>query len=409
MPIYEYRALHPAGNEVTGVIDADTERDARLQLRRGGVYVTGLTVVRPGGGGGAGEPLGWLRRGPGRAGEEGVATVTRQFATLVAAGVPLVDVLSVVIEQVAEKRLEIVLRDVRDKVLKGASLADALALHPRYFSEMYVNMVRAGEASGRLASIFESLATYAERRATLRGRLAAALIYPAILAVTSVLVVVFLVTWVVPKFAGLMERAGQGLPLPTAVLMGVSGFVREQFWLLVLAVVVAVVIYKVLLRWEAFRYRVDGVKLRLPVVGDLVRKQLVSYFATTLATLLASGVRVNEALIIVQRVMENRVFAAAIGALEEEIRAGRDIATTLKRGGVFPPLVSYMIAVGEKSGRLEEMLRMISQAYEREIDISRQKLIALVEPAIVVVMAAVVAFIVVAILLPILSLSQISL
>jgi general secretion pathway protein F len=407
MAIYQYRALRAAGDEVTGIVDADSERDARLRLRSGGVYVTELAEVRP-----QAVPeqpvLAWLRRWFRRRHAEDVAVVTRQFATLVAAGVPLVDMLTVVIDQLESKRLGIVLRDVREKVTRGSSLANALALHPDYFSEMYVNMVRAGEASGRLASILASLATYGERRSMLKGRVTAALIYPAILALAGVAVVTFLVTRVVPKFAGLMEQAGKGLPLPTAMLMAASNLMREKFWLILAVIAAAVVVWQALLKWRKFRYGVDNLKLRLPVIGQLLRKQLVSYFATTTATLLASGIRVSEALVIVRRVTENLVFASAIDALHTEIRAGRDIASTLKKGGVFPPLVTYMIAVGEKSGRLEEMLRMISTAYEQEIDISLRKLVAVLEPVIVVVMSAVVAFIVVSILLPILSLSQIA-
>jgi general secretion pathway protein F len=407
VPIYEYRALRTAGDEVSGVIDADTGRDARRKLRDRGVFVTQLSEVRQTGR--EGRLAATLRALIRRRRTEEAVIITRQFATLVAAGVPLVDVLTVVIDQVGNRRLEIVLHDVRDKVVKGRSLADALALHPDYFSDMYVNMVRAGEASGRLASIFDSLAEYGERSAALKGRVTAALIYPVILSLVSVAVVLFLVTRVVPKFAGLLARAGKALPLPTAILMGLSSFIRERFWLILLAVVGAAILWQALLRWEPFRRGVDGLKLRLPLVGDLIRKQLVSYFATVLATLLASGIRVSEALGIVRRVMENRVFASAIDDLNDEIRAGRDIATTLRRGDAFPPLVSYMIAVGERSGRLEEMLRLIARTYEQEISITLAKLVAVLEPAIVVVMAGVVAFIVVAILLPILSLSQIAL
>jgi general secretion pathway protein F len=406
VPIYEYRALRAAGDEVTGVIDGDTGRDARSKLRDRGVFVTQLAEVRRSGREGRlGQALGSLVR---RRRTEEVVIITRQFATLVAAGVPLVDVLTVVIDQAGNRRLEIVLHDVRDKVVKGRSLADALALHPEYFSDMYVNMVRAGEASGRLASIFDSLADYGERRASLKGRVTAALIYPAILSLVSVAVVLFLVTRVVPRFAGLLARAGKALPLPTAILMGLSSFIREKFWLILLVLLGLFILWKALVRWEPFRRGVDGLKLRLPLLGDLNRKQLVSYFATALGTLLASGIRVSEALGIVRRVMENRVFASAIDELNTEIRAGRDIATTLRGSGVFPPLVSYLIAVGERSGRLEEMLRLIARTYEQEISITLAKLVAVLEPAIVVVMAGVVAFIVVAILLPILSLSQIA-
>ena len=238
MPIYEYRALRSAGDEVAGVVDADTDRDARLKLRQSGVYVTEVAEVRPGRR--PGRLPAWLSLSLRRRSIEDVAVITRQFATLVGAGVPLVDVLTVVIEQASSKRLEIVLRDLRDKVIKGTSLADALMLHPDYFSDMYVNMVRAGEASGRLASIFESLAAYGERRSMLKGRVSAALIYPAILAVVSVAVIIFLVTRVVPRFAGLMERAGKALPL------GLKPFIAGDIYKLLLAAVLLPSGWKVL-------------------------------------------------------------------------------------------------------------------------------------------------------------------
>ena len=329
------------------------------------------------------------------------------MATLIGASVPLVDALTVVIQQAGESGVEIVLRDVREKVMHGRSLAEALAHHPRYFSPMYVNMVRAGEASGKLADIFESLAAFHERRAALKGKLVAALLYPAILAVVGLGVVIFLVTSVVPRFADLLQRAHHALPLPTVILMSVSGFLRHHFWVLLLGLGVLAAVWAVARRNERLRFGLDRLTLRIPILGDLARKQAVASFATTLATLLASGIRVNEALGIARGVMENRVFARAVDELQLEINGGRDIATTLRKGDLFPPMVAYMIAVGEKTGQLDAMLRRVAESYEREIQITAQKLVAVLEPAIVVAMAGVVAFIVAAILLPILSLSRI--
>lgn len=405
MPTYSYRALRQDGNEATGLMDADTDHEARLRIRQQGLYVTAIeevaAVATP-----RTKRFSWsLGLSFGRTGEQ-VALVTRQMATLVSAEVPLVDVLSILIEQVEHPAMSLVLRDVREKITSGRSLADALSAHRRYFSDMYVNMVRAGEASGKLDSVLDSLAAYAERRTALKSRVSAALIYPAILMVAGAAVVAFLVSYVVPKFGSLLDKAGQGLPLPTAILMAVSDFVRHRWWLLVAVIVAAAVGWRLLRRWERFRVLTDGLLLRVPILGDLFRKQFIAYFATTLATLLASGIRVADALIIAQRIMENRVLAAAVASLQEEILSGHGIASTLKKGRLFPPLVSHMVAVGEKSGRLEEMLRKIAASYEQEVAIALQKLIAVMEPAIVVVMAAVVAFIVAAILLPILSLSQ---
>jgi len=406
VPVYSYQAISKTGEELRGLIDADTGRDARQKLRAAGVFVTEVSETAT-----AAEPTGALSlpRVPLRRGRtEKVALVTRQFATLVGAGVPLVEALSVMIQQAGDRPLQVMLMDVRERVTRGSSLADALALHPDCFNETYVCMVRAGEASGRLGAILDSLAVHSERRAALKGKVVAALIYPAILAAAGLLVVAFLVSFVVPKFAGLLDKSHRGLPLPTAVLMGVSHFIRTEWWLILLVVAGAAVLFRLLMRRESFRWRMDRLVLRLPLVGDLMRKQFIAQFCTTLATLLGSSIRVSEALLIAKGVMRNRVLTASVESLHSEIRAGRDIASTLQKGQVFPPLVSYMIAVGEKSGRLEEMLRMIADSYEREIGISLQKLVAVLEPAIVVCMAGVVAFIVAAILLPILALSQIT-
>lgn len=405
MPTFAYRALKKGGQEARGVIDADTDRDARRQARQAGLFVTEMHEVGPASAARR-SPFALPRGLAVRRHADVVTVMCRQMATLVAADVPLVDMLTVVIEQIESPALALVLRDVRERVMGGSSLHDALAAHPDWFPEIFINMVRAGEASGRLEAVLDALAAHGERQSQLKGRVTAALIYPAVLATAGVLVVAFLVTSVVPKFADLLDRAGEALPLPTAILMEVSEFLRGYYLVVLLAMAAALVGWKALKRLERFRYAMDSAMLRLPLVGTILRKQFIAQFTTTLATLLASGIRVSDGLTIAGRVMDNLALRAAIDSLREEIAAGRDIASTLKKGRVFPPLVSHMIAVGERSGRLEEMLRRIATSYEQEVAMALQKLVAVLEPVIVVVLAGAVAFIVAAILLPILSLSQ---
>jgi general secretion pathway protein F len=406
MVVFRYEALARAGAQVTGVINADTEQDARLRLRARGVYITQLSKLGPGLRGY--RFLGRLRSAVGLRHAEQVALVTRQLATLTGAGVPLVESLAVVVEQLGTGALGIALREVRQKLTEGGRLADALAAHPLYFDGMYVGMVRAGEASGRLPVVFGALAGHMERASALRGRVTAALVYPATVAVVGLGVIAFFMHYVIPRFAGFLERADRALPVPTVVLMAVSRFVEAHLWGIALGLAGLAAGVKVLMRWERFCGWVDRGTLRLPVVGDIVRKQLTYRFAAACGTLLASGIRVREALAIVRGAIRNRVAASAVDRMLEAVSGGRDVATALAQVGFFPPMVQQMVAVGERSGQLREMLEMVAAAYDREVEIALRRLVALLEPAIIVAMAAVVGFIVIAVLLPIVELSQIT-
>jgi general secretion pathway protein F len=336
-----------------------------------------------------------------------VSVLTRQLATLLTAGLPLVDSLAALGEQVERTTVKRVIAAVRERIREGAAFADALAAHPVVFSSLYVNMVRVGEASGTLDRVLLSLAEFLERQARLRNTVTAALTYPLLMLAVSVLILVFLVAFVVPKVTVVFADLHQALPWPTVILIALSDALRLGWWVLALAGVAGGMAIARYVRTPAGRRRYDAWALRLPVVGRLVRMIALSRFTSTLSTLLAGGIGLLTALEIVKNVVRNVVIADAIETAQESIRQGQSIAEPLRRSGVFPPLVTHMIAVGELSGELETMLKKVSEAYDHEVETTVGALTALLSPVMILVMGGVILFIVLAILLPIFEMSQI--
>jgi general secretion pathway protein F len=411
MPVYEYQAYDGKGKTRTGVLDADTPKDARLKLRAQHVHVTSIAPIDTGKAKKERNPLLlWVPKLKARRQREEVSNLTRQLATLLRAGIPMAQSLTALIEQASSRNLETILRDVREKVSQGAGLAEALSHHPDHFSQLYVNMVKAGEASGTLDEVLARVATHTRKQEQLRNRVKAALTYPSVMLIFGTIVVFVLVTFVVPKILQVIQQGQVGrdefvLPMPTRVLMAVSGFVGGWWWFIVFAVIGTIVLFKMSLRNPEFRFRFDRFSLKIPVVGELLRKSAVSRFSVTLSTLLKSGIPVLEALSIVRNIVSNMVLARTIDEIRVRITEGTDIATPLKKSGVFPPVVGYMISIGEQSGQLEEILDRISEAYDDEIEISAQKITSMVEPVLIIGLALAVGFVVIAILLPILEIS----
>ncbi len=408
MPVFEYKALDKDGKPVSGVLDADSPRDARERLRNRKVYVSSINAAASVKDAGK-EARGLRRHLPrfrGKARGE-IATVTRQLSTLLGAGLPITEALNAVIEQTQSRGVETVLRDLRERIAGGLSFADALEAHPRYFTDLYINMVRAGEASGNLDIVLNRVAEYLQRQNRLANKVTASLTYPLVLVLVGVLVVFVLLKFAVPKILKVLEAGDQVLPWPTQVLVSVSGFVQAYWLLILLAVAGIVAAYVALARTERAGFLLDRFKLKIPVFGDLFRKTAVARFGITLSTLLKSGVPVLEGLMIVARVVNNRVLARTLKTVRKRVTEGADISTPIKQSGVFPPVVGYMIAIGEESGQLENILDRVSEAYEEEVEVSTQKLMALLEPIIIVVLAVVVGFIVAAIIWPILKMSSI--
>ncbi len=404
MPVYSYVGLSPDGKNVTGVIDADNPRAARLKLRRSGVFPTSLAESREA----ESTPRASrsLSRLFERVGAQELAVMTRQLSTLVSAGLPLVDCLSALIDQVDSERLKRMLTQTRERVNEGTSLADALAEHPRVYSDLYVNMVRAGEASGALDVVLLRLADYTESTARLRSKLRSALTYPAVMLIIGATILFFLLSYVVPKITRIFTESKQVLPLPTRILMALSGMLSTWWPLVVVLLAVVALAFRYYVRTEAGRQRYDRWVLRVPVFGKLMQKIAVARFSRTLSTLLQSGIGLLPSLDIVKNIVDNRVLYDATEAARDAIREGQSIAPPLKKSGIFPPLMIHMIAVGEKSGRLEEMLFKTAETYEGEVDSTIATLTTLLEPVMIVFMGGMVTFIVLSILLPIFQMSQ---
>lgn len=406
MPVYAYKGLNNAGRAVSGIVDADNPKGARFKLRRDGIFPTDVVEQEreaQKGKAAAGFTIGQLFE---RITPQDLALLTRQLATLVGAGLPLVDCLSALIDQVENARTKRILSQVREQVTEGMSLADALKAHPRIFTDLYVNMVRAGEASGALDVVLLRLADYTESYAALRDKVRSALTYPVLMAVVSTGILFFLLSYVVPKVTKIFSENQAALPVMTTILLAVSGFLQEYWWLVVGTVVIAVIAVRVSTRTPAGRLRFDRYVLQLPYAGKVIKKVALARFSRTLSTLLSSGIPLLQSLDIVKNVVSNTVLAAAIEEARASIREGQSIAPPLKKSGLFPAMLIHMIAVGEKSGELEQMLAKAADAYDNEVSSSIAAFTSIFEPMMILVGGAVVLFIVLAILLPIFELNQ---
>jgi general secretion pathway protein F len=406
MPVYAYKGLTAQGRQVAGVLDADSPASARLSLRRTGIFPTAINeeqVTRPAE---AVRATSSPTRLFERVSAQELALFTRQLATLAGAGLPLVECLGTLIEQMERAPLKRMLAHVRQQVREGHSLAEALQAHPRVFSTIYVNMVRAGEESGTLETVLARLADYSEGQARLLRTVQAALTYPFLMVVVASAILIFLLAYVVPQVTRIFSETGQALPLATRVLIGASSFLADYWWVFGLLGVVGIVGGARLLRMPKGRAWYDRMLLRLPWVGRLLQRLSVARVARTLGTLLASGVPILTALGIVTHLVSNTLLRRALEEARASVQEGESLAVPLKRSGLFPALFIQMIAVGERSGELENMLTRAAAAYDEEVETALSRLTSILEPLTILVMAGVVLFIVLAILLPIFQLNQ---
>ncbi len=416
MPIFEYKAYAPGGAVKTGVVDADTAREARARLRREDILVSEIQELRGGRRLAGGANQGWLAKlkqwrqqsaTPSGANVEVVAAATRQMGTLLGAGIPLTETLKAIIEQTEDRRAERMFREIRERVTQGTSLADALAEHPAWFNELYVNMVRAGQATGNLDIVFNRLADYLQKQRALRRKVVSSLTYPVMMIAIGMIVVSILMTVVVPKITSMLIDSGQTLPGPTRILVAVSTGFKNYWWLGLLSIAAISFVVERVYKTDGGRLFIDKNLLRVPVIGDLLRKQAVARFTHTFSTLLQSGVPAVASLEITRNVVGNRVIADATAMIRARILEGTDISTPLKASGAFPPVVGYMVNVGEQSGELEKMLDRIGAAYDEEIDVATERMTSVLEPIMIVFLAVIVGYIVVSIVLPILKVGQI--
>jgi general secretion pathway protein F len=409
MPVYQYKGYRNDGGAATGIIDAESPKVARVKLRKVGVFPTDMVEQ---GSAPAGSITGTSEKSAGRIGRSpalsttDVAMMTRQLATLLVAGLPLVDALGVMVDQTEKKSVKSLMADIREAIRGGSSYSAVLERYPREFSQIYVHMVRAGEASGALDQILFRLAEFLEKQLALKHKVTNAVLYPALMLIVGVSVLFFLMTFVVPKITAVFTSLKQALPWPTIVLMSLSNFLAD-YWAVILGGV-GVIVWAVrrAMKTEAGQLTADRWVLKIPLMGEVARMVAISRLTSTLATMLASGVQLLDAMDVAKRVMNNRVLEHAVEAARQNIREGETIAEPLKRSGEFPALVTHMIAVGERSGEMEEMLRRIGHIYDGEVDRVITRFTSLLEPIMILVMGILVFCIVVAILLPIFEMGQ---
>lgn len=419
MPIYEYVAFAAGGATSKGIVDADSERDARQKLRKKELLVTKLTETRGGKRrkkGSGNQPGLFIRILEARAAAQGPSTretelvlgMTRQLATLLGSGIPLTESLSALVEQAEHKRMETMLRQIHESIQQGTSMADALAQHPGWFTEMYINMVSAGQAAGNLDIVLSRLADYMQAQRAMRRKIVGALTYPAMMIVIGMIVVTILMAKVVPEITAMLIEQGKALPPATRVLISVSNVVQNWWWAIIGGFgLISFIVERTYRTSDAGQLWIDRSLLRVPVLGELLRKAAVGRFTRTLSTLLQSGVPVIQSLGITEKVVGNRVISDATATISQRVVEGADISGPLKQSGAFPSMVGYMVAVGEQSGDLEQMLDRIAVAYDEEIDVVTERLTALLEPIMIVLLAGVVGYIVYAIVQPILEIGQI--
>ena len=412
MPVFEYNGLTEAGKNVKGLRDAESSKALRSLLRKDGVFLTEARAADALAIASGPQKTGLAREvdvgaalGFGGVSSQDLAIATRQLATLIGAGITLVESLTALVDQVEHPRLKKILGVVKQKVNEGSSLADALGEHPKVFTTLYINMIRAGESSGALDVVLVRLADFTESQAQLRNKLIGAMLYPAIMICVGIAIVGILFVVVIPKVTKIFEDMNVTLPWTTRILIAFSSFARDYWYVLLIGIpaIVAGV-----LKWVSTprgRAWWDKTQLKAPVFGDLVRMLAISRFSKTLATLLASGVPLLTAMDIVKNIVSNSLLSNVIADARDAIREGESIAAPLKRSGHFPPLVYHMIAIGEKSGQLEEMLQNVSRSYDSQVEMRITALTSLLEPVMIVTMGVGVAFIVFSILMPIMQLN----
>jgi general secretion pathway protein F len=400
MAVFEYSALDASGKKVSGIIDADSAAAARQKLRAARIFPVSVHESRAGEVKPERQPfsLGRRRR---RIRPAEAAMLTRQLATLLGAGFPLVPALDTLLSQGRSHTFNRILAQVKDSVVAGSSFAAALARYPGTFSTLFINMVRAGETSGTLEIVLDRLAEIGEKQEELKNRIRSAMTYPLLMLAVGLLVLFFLLTYIVPSITTIFSDMNQVLPAPTRFLIRLSALVQSGWWLLLLAVAGLVALVRMLGKTAKGRFLIDRSLLRLPAVGALVRKMAVARFSRTLGSLLENGVVLLAALEIVKNVVGNVLLADAVASAAREVGKGQGLGNALAASRVFPDLPIQMISVGEQSGQLEAMLYKVADVYENEVQAAILRMTSLLEPVMILLMGIVVGFIVLAICLPI--------
>ncbi len=406
MPIFDYKALAPSGKPQRGIVEAETQKAARLKLKKQSLMVVEISersAARPRGSGGSNIPF-----TGGKPGVKDLALMTRQLASLIKANITLVEALTAMVEQTEKESLKVVLSQVRQDVNEGSSLAKAIGKHPKVFDTIFINMIEAGESSGTLGLVLLRLADLKEAQMRLRGKVITAMTYPALMMAVAVFLMIAIFAFVIPQLTQVFETSGKPLPAITKFLIAVSSIVTDYWWVLLFAAGSALYFFRSFTQSESGRPKWDRFKLRMPFMGSLIRMVAVTRFSSTMATLLSSGVPILTSMNIAKNLVGNIPIANAIASARENITEGQSIADPLRKSGEFPPMVIHMIAIGERTGELPNMLQNVAETYEEQVNARIEAMTALLEPAMIIGMGGMVGFIVMSIFIPLLEIGNIS-
>lgn len=402
MPIFAYRAVDQSGKDHKGTIDAPNKKQAAVLLQGQNLYPVLIQATKESAKGAAKQ-----KRKKERVPSKVITAFTRQFAVLVSTGVPYDKAFEIIIQENEHSGFQSVLSEMKAQVVEGSTLAGAMEVQTEYFPSMYVSMVRAGEAGGLLADVLERLALYRESTEELGSKIQKAMIYPAIMSSLGVAIVVFMVTFILPKLTPIFENFGQALPLPTRIVMAISDFVIEG-WPFILSLIVAfVLVGRSVLATKWGLKKKDQLLLQLPQLRTIMVKLIVFRFTQTLATLMRSGVDLKHSLEILRKVTGNRVFEESMEDIIQDVtKKGLPLSQTLRKNGLFSSTVIQMIRIGEESSQLEKMLTRVSEILEKEVKDTIEKAIALLEPMIILLMFFFIGFIIISIMLPMMAMNQ---
>lgn len=405
MPVYEYTALNSKGKNISGVIDAESIQIVRQKLRVSQIFPISIKEVYETGAKKESSPLAFKRLFV-RISLSNVSMMTRQLATLVGAGFPLVSAIDTLIPQTKSHPFKKLLTQIKDSIVEGNSFSVAIAQYPGIFSPLYVNMVHAGETSGTLEIVLNRLADITEKQRTLYYRIKSALAYPALMTIIGIFVLILLLTFIVPSITAVFADMDQVLPAPTLLLIAVSNFLKSYGWVVFIALVIILLFLRGISKTARGRYLFDRLYLSLPGIGLLINKLAVARFARTLGSLLDNGISMMPALDIVKNITGNILIANAIEGAAQEVGKGQELYAALAAADIFPNLSIQMIQVGEHSGELETMLDKIADVYENEVESTVMGMTSLLEPVMILIMGVVVGFIVLSICLPIFEMNQ---
>lgn len=402
MPNFNYTAIDGQGNETTGVLSADSNAQAIEMLKGNGLYPTQVVEEGVGAKGKKGKKAKVKVKTGGSIKTKTLMIFTRQLATLIDSGLPLLRSLTVLGKQEPNPVLKHTINTLADSVQSGSTFSESLAAHPKIFNKLYINMVKAGELGGVLEVVLNRLAEYQEKAQKLKNKIVAAMVYPTIVMFIAVAIMAFLMLFIVPKFKTIFDEmlGGQKLPMLTEMVTGFSSTFAQYWWAVLLGIILIVVTYKLIASTKAGRYAIDSFKLKMPLFGNVQRKSAISRFSRTLGTLVTSGVPILQALNITRDTAGNVVVSNAIDRVHESVKEGESIVAPLEASKVFPPMVISMVDVGEETGQLPEMLLKIADVYDDEVDNAVAALTSMLEPIMIVMLALVVGTIVLALFLP---------